>query len=441
MERVLEFFSDLGSLVEQRWKGRDYREEIFPEIAAEALAETNPAQRVTPWEIIDWVNKTDRLPGQQDVSGMFGNPPITLYSAPRFYIDIYFWVDGTTSIHQHGFCGAFQVMLGSSIHSDYTFTPRREINQHLLVGETNLERVELLERGAVKLIRAGDGFIHSLFHLDRPSATLCIRTYQTYKGLPQYNYYKPCFATDPFFKDPLTVKRTQCAALLFTVQHPDADVTVGDLLSNSDFQTAFAILDVARNYLLGNQLERAFGLSTGEQRFRSLVEKARERHGELVDLLQPHFEEVQRQNNLIHRRGQITSSEHRFFLALLLNVSGRQNVLSLVKQRFPELDPVAVVTDWVDDLAHTRLEGSLEPNVLGIEGFDEDYLFVFQSLLEGQTPDQIRAAFQSELSPEQLDELGNKPQELCNAIRDSMLFRSLFRERLSPGMTMQRAAL
>jgi hypothetical protein len=435
----MEFFKDLASLVEERWKEKDYNEEFFPEIAAEALIESNPANRVDAWEIVRWVNSTHSLPVQHDVAGLFGNPPITLFSGPRFYIDVYYWVDGTTSIHQHGFSGAFQVLLGSSIHSHYTFKRRQEINQHFAIGETNLEGVELLELGAVKQIRAGDEYIHSLFHLDRPSATVCIRTFQTYKGVPQYNYDKPYFATDPFFKETFTVKRTQFASLLFTIKHPEADAMIGELLSHSDFQTTFAILDVARNHLLGNQLEAAFGLSSGQQRFDALVELARRRHGHLVDFIQPVFDEVERQRNLIIRRAQITSNEHRFFLALLLNVPDRRKILDLVSQRFRDRDPVDTVTDWVEELARTKFAGSSEPNVLGIEDFDEDYLFAFQLLLRGETMDQIRKEFQEELSGDDADAMGDKPEQLCDAIRNSMLFRSIFLEPQPSLMAVQRA--
>ncbi len=424
----MQFFQDLGSLVEDRWKQENYDDKAFPEIAAEALSETNPSKCVDPWEIIRWVNTTSQLPAQQDVPGAFGNPPITLFSGSRFYIDVYYWVDGTTTIHQHGFCGAFQVLLGSSIHGHYRFTTTREINQNFIVGNLSLESVELLERGAVKRILAGDQYIHSLFHLDRPSATICVRTYQTYKGVPQWNYYKPSFADNPFFKEPTTIKRVQSASLLLTIAHPDADAMIGELLARSDFQTAFSILDLARTHLLGNRLEKEFGISAGEQRFQTLMEIARRRHGELVDLIQPVFEEAERQHNLIQRRAQITSNEHRFFLALLLNIPDRQKVLDLVKQRFPEQDPVATVTDWVEDLAHTKVAGFPEPNVLGIENFDEDYLFVLECLLQGHTTEQIRAAFEKELAPDEFLALGNKPDELCSAIRNSMLFRSIFPE-------------
>src|SRR5215216_4020345 len=117
----MQVFHELGSLIEQRWRDENYNEEVFPEIAGQALVETTPYREVDPWDIIRWVNTTTQLPKQQDVQGKFGNPPITLYNGPRFHIDVYYWLDGTTSIHQHAFCGAFQVLLGSSIHSRYSF--------------------------------------------------------------------------------------------------------------------------------------------------------------------------------------------------------------------------------------------------------------------------------------------------------------------------------
>lgn len=422
----MEFFQKLGSLVEERWRERNYGEDVFPEIAADALEEMDPSQASDPWEIIRWVNTVDSLPAQVGISSQFGNPPITLYNSSRFYIDAYYWVDGTTSIHQHGFCGAFQVHLGSSIHSHYSFKARNKLNQHFVIGDISLEKVELLEKGAIRRILPGEAYIHSLFHLDRPSVTICVRTYRTYKGMPQYDYKKPCFANDPFFDEDITIRRTQCASLLFKINHPETDAIIGELLSHSDFQTAFRILDLARSHLLGNHLEHAFGLATGEERFESLMQIARRRHGELVDLTRPVFDEANRQANLFYRRSQITSNDHRFFLALLLNVPDRLKFLELVASRYPDRDPVDTITDWVEELASTKMSASHEHNVLGINDYDDDYLLVFQGLLEGKTLDEIKRAFEEEFSVEYATEIGNKPDQLYESIRNSLLFKSIF---------------
>jgi hypothetical protein len=423
----MQFFEELGSLIEQRWKDQNYDELVFPAIAADALAETPPDKHISPWEIVRWLYTASHIPSQQDLAGSFGNPPITLYSGPRFYIDVYFWLDGTTNTHQHGFCGAFHVLLGSSLLSQYSFTPKHELNQHFLIGDIRLNKVELLEQGMVRQIVPGKEYIHSLFHLDRPSATVCVRTYQTLSGLPQFGYHKPHLAIDPFFKEPLAVKQLQTASLLLKMRHPDADSIIGDLLSRSDFHTAFNLLDLARAHFDHSHLEKSFGLSSGEERFRTLLEKARMRHGELIDLVVPVFEEGLRQRNLVHRRGQITSNEHRFLLALLLNVPDRVTVLDLVKQRYPQNNPVDTIVDWVEELANTKVAGSPEPNVLGIEGIDDDYLFVLQCLLEGRSIEETRRAFEEEISVDQAAVNSDAKIENCfSEIRNSMVFRSMF---------------
>ena len=124
----MQFFADLGSLVEDRWKENNYDEDSFPEIASQSLIEKDPSKHVDPWDIIRWCHTTHAWPGQQDVEGKFGNPPLTLFAGSRFHVDVYFWVDGTTAIHQHSFSGAFQVLLGSSIHSQYRFENEQKIS-------------------------------------------------------------------------------------------------------------------------------------------------------------------------------------------------------------------------------------------------------------------------------------------------------------------------
>src|SRR5688572_18112211 len=126
-------FAELGALIEGRWRDANYNEAYFPNIAAQALLESDLTARVDPWEIIRWVHTTPNLPRQQDPRANFGDPPITLFVGPRFYIDVYYWLDGTTTLHQHAFSGAFQVLLGSSVHSTYRFEKIKEINPHLLI--------------------------------------------------------------------------------------------------------------------------------------------------------------------------------------------------------------------------------------------------------------------------------------------------------------------
>src|SRR6266404_1699898 len=174
----MEQFAKLGALIEGRWRDENYNENVFPGIAARALSEFNLLERIDPWQIVRWLFTTANVPEQMDPDAVFGDPPITLYTGSRFYIDAYYWLDGTTSIHQHSFSGAFQLLLGSSVHSRYRFENPQEINPHFLVGDILLDDVSLLRKGDIREIVAGPQLIHSLFHLDRPSVTITVRTHK-----------------------------------------------------------------------------------------------------------------------------------------------------------------------------------------------------------------------------------------------------------------------
>lgn len=421
----MEDFQKLGELVEDRWRAENYSEAVFPEIARQALAESDLPARVDPWEIIRWVHRSASLPEQKDVEARFGDPPITLFAGARFHIDIYYWLDGTTSIHQHSFTGAFQVLLGSSIHSRYSFRETKTINEHFSVGELALEEVQLLKLNDVRMIRPGRDFIHSLFHLDRPSATITIRTELTPSAAVQYDYRKPHFALNPFFKNPILVKKLQTIALLFGMKHKNADVMIGELASSSDFHTAFYVLSEAFQQLQSNEMDELFGLSTGQDRFRAILEKCRSTHGELVDLVLPVLNEHERQMSIVKRRGTITSEAHRFFLALLLNVPNRKMILELVQQRYPDQDPVETILDWVEELGRTRVLGSKETNALGLPEFDDSYVFVLECLLQGLDFEQINQKAKAQYPAENAAELIGSIPAIAASLRESPLFSSL----------------
>ena len=422
----MEEFENLGAIVESRWKAVNYSEAAFPDVAATALAEADLPAHLDPWEIIRWVHTATTIPEQHDVDGRFGDPPITLFSGARFYIDIYFWLDGTTTIHQHSFTGAFQVLLGSSIHSRYSFHEDKVINEHFSVGTLSLEEVQLLKVQDVRTIRAGRNFIHSLFHLDRPSATITIRTDHTPSAAVQYDYRKPHVALDPFFRNPLLSKKLQTVALLLSMKHKKADAMIGDLVCASDFHTAYFVLQETYQRLQSNEMDELFGLSLGKERFEAILKKCRDTHGELTDLILPVLEEQERQLSIIRRRGTITSDEHRFFLALLLNIQSRAKILQLVKQRFPDQDPIETILDWVEELGRTRVLGSKETNALGLPEFDDSYVFVIECLLHGRSDAEIEQRAKAEYPAADAAELLKRVPALTETLKQSALFKSLF---------------
>ena len=201
------YFKDLGRTVLERWKRVNFSLEKFPAIAKSTLDERPPAQHVAIPALMREFLLNDEQPLQSQ-SG-FGQPELIAYEHPRFYIQLLFWMDGTTDIHQHEFSGAFHVMHGSSIHAHYEFEKARPITPHLRIGDVKMKNIELLETGRTVPIISGSRCIHSLFHLDSPSVTVVVRTQHDPGTGPQFNYLPPHIAMDPMHSDTLTMRRKQ----------------------------------------------------------------------------------------------------------------------------------------------------------------------------------------------------------------------------------------
>lgn len=419
----MELINKLGAEIEETWRDQNYNEALFPAIAAEALRRADLPSKLSAWEVIEWTLDQTELPPQKDPTARFGDPPITIFVSARFYIDVYFWLDGTTAVHQHGFAGAFQVLLGSSIHSWYEFDRTEAINSFVEIGEMSLKVCELLNVGDVQEIRAGRQYIHSLFHLDQPSATIVIRTEKSPLYLPQFAYYKPSLAIDPFFEHQTTTRKLQAASVLFRVEHPDADRLVDDMLAKSDFHTSFLILSFVHESLRARPLGQLFNLDATSDRFEKFLETVCRRHGDKADRLYEVFRSRDALNEIVRRRGYVTDPEHRFFFALLLNIEDRDTILRLIGSRFPGVDPVEKVLDWTHDLAQTRVVGVNTPNALGIEGFDDIDLSILESYLRGKSEEGAREALTSDYGAERLAavDLDGK----FTRVRDSVIFRPL----------------
>src|SRR6185437_12359969 len=116
-----------------------------------------------------------------------------------------------------------------------------------------------------------------------------------------------------------------------------------------------------------------------------------ERHGGLVDLLEPVFEEDWRQSEIIRRRAEVKNEDHRFLMALLLNVPENTRLLELVKQRYGAgNDPVKLVMGWLREMAGTKIFGSKEPTILGTDKLSEEHFHVLEELLRGKAVEEIQ---------------------------------------------------
>lgn len=421
----MKLFQELGEAIEKLWRDANYDEEIFPSIAKKLLQESNLPEQVSAWEVIEWTLEQTNLPDQKDVAGRFGDPPITLYNAPRFHIDVYFWLEGTTSVHQHAFCGAFQVLHGSSIHSWYNFKVGETINTFTKVGEMSLKVCEILEIGDVQEILAGEQYIHSLFHLEQPSATIVVRTHKSPLHLPQYSYHKPNLAVDPFFEEPNTTKKIQAITALIRSDHPDTDKHITELLEKSDFQTSFKILSTVRSHINQNRMQQTFNLSAPKESFAGFLQIVGNKHEKFAEVLPEVFVYQDKIDQILRQRSFVIDAELRFFLALLLNIDGKEPIFELIKSKYPNEKPLDKVLDWVYSLANTRVLGLSIPNALGVEGFDDFDLMVLEHILEGKSDAETIEAFKTEMPNEDAENLSENISGRIEKIRTATIFEPL----------------
>jgi hypothetical protein len=338
-----EFFKRLGQTVLEHWKRENFSIEKFPEIARAALDERPPAKQVELAAFMRDFLLSDEQPFQTESD--FGQPELVAYSDPRFYIQLLFWTDGTTAIHQHEFSGAFHVMHGSSIHAHYEFEKAQPVTPYLRVGNLRMKRIELLETGRTVPIVSGQQTIHSLFHLDSPSVTVVVRTQHDPGTGPQFNYLPPHIAIDPHFSDKLTMRRKQLLDVLEQVEDTGYAELVTEMIGELDFERGFSILYHCMGYL--QQLDQ----------WEPVLAAFEARHGALAAGVAPTLKEDVRRNSIKGMRNTIVDPEHRFFLALLMNVSTREDLLALVAQRFPKEAPADIVLRWVEELTDVSDEG------------------------------------------------------------------------------------
>jgi hypothetical protein len=81
------------------------------------------------------------------------------------------------------------------------------------------------------------------------------------------------------------------------------------------------------------------------------------KHGQLAAGVEETLQECVRRDTIKSLRGRITDPEHRFFLALLLNVPKKADLFALVAQRFPEEPPVETILRWAEELIEETYSG------------------------------------------------------------------------------------
>jgi hypothetical protein len=334
------YFELLGHETERRWAAVDGDTGGFAEIAAAVLADVPmPVGFDSATLLADVVARRD-LPTQEDPRAGFGEPPLTLFRGNEFFVSALYWLDGTTTIHQHSFSGAFRVLSGSSLHMPYDFDVREALSDRLKLGALDMHAPEILRCGDIRAIHYGDEFIHSLFHLERPSVTAVIRTYGD--GSPQPVYLRPGLSLDPFLRDNSMARRFQSLLSLQAIDPGAARRAAQAFIEDEDLWAGFLLL-----------MRWTDRVDRGQSLF-DLVAVMQRRHGEVMQDLGTALVEYRREFSIGMRRRTLRDPEQRLFLALLLNLPDVNSIQSVLRQIYPEREPGDVLADWVTDLSHPQ---------------------------------------------------------------------------------------
>lgn len=340
------YFEQLGHLVDSRWTAAGRRAGDLPAIAGAALEELPVPDTLDVFAVLDLLARDDGLPKQRKVSDQFGQPPTVMFSSAGLEVHALTWIDGTTSIHQHGFDGAFRVLQGSSLHAEYTFDQSdRLADGHLIVGDLAMRRSEVLTKGAVRRIPAGPGFIHSLFHLERPSVTIVVRNGWSDLPFPQYDYRHPGLGIDILEKDErLGMRLRGLRAMEHLGQGAGLRVAL-DIVGTENLWTAFRVTEF---------WFRAISDTTGLD---ELAEVLARRDATLADYVDPMFGEQRRQMRLLRRRGLLEEQRHRLLLAVLVNLPDADSVSAAMAALFPGRVPSEVTNEIVEELSSAQYRG------------------------------------------------------------------------------------
>jgi hypothetical protein len=335
----LAFFTELGARIERRWAEDAFDPDRFSRIAMDALGSSPACERVSLADLLPRLVDRTPLPPQSDLEAGFSDLPITLFHHELFTVEVLIWLDAAPAIHQHGFSGAFQVLSGSSIQTLYDFAPTRSFHPQLASGALSLRRVELLKAGDTRAIEYGAALIHGLFHLDRPTATVVVRTHTRDEKL-RLAYEQPGLVYSPLWRDEAAHRQLQALALLHAMAAPDYVPAVSSAIEASDALGAYYVL------------ERAFDRDQGDPApLEQILARARAgKHAELLKVVEPVLRERARTHSLLRARHVVWSRDLRYLLAVLLNAPTRRAVVDLIGAYRPGEAAADLFVRWFGEL-------------------------------------------------------------------------------------------
>ncbi len=288
-EDFAKLFTGLALAVESEWAAVAESPDNFPAIATRLLKsfEYDLSQEQLDHVLQAWLAKTFPLPEQINLHNTFGEPPLTLFNNGKFLVEIYIWRGCDTSIHSHGFRGAFRVLHGRSLHESFNVNVTQVIAADVELTELGIPAMELLEPGMVRTIEPGKELTHRVIHLADPTVTLCIKTIGE-KNLSQWHHFSNGLAIKKRHLNPSLLKQIYYFQYLASRDGKLAESFLSDVLARQDISTLMNLCEelASGGYQILEELvqlilESIYRCYDGSEWFRR-YEEATAEHGNLI---------------------------------------------------------------------------------------------------------------------------------------------------------------
>lgn len=327
----MESFHALGARIDRDWRATGRDEERFPDIAANALA-AHPLGGFDREGFLDaWLDPASPTGLQLAPPCAFGQPGTTVHHGDGFAIEVYYWLNSRSAIHNHPFCGVFTLLEGWSVHARYRVTEREHLGGGALRADGALDGLDLFRPGQVQRFSLhAHPLVHALVHVPIPSLSLVVRTIRSEGYL---RYLPPSLAL------PMEGAREPAERRIALLESLRA---AGDARYRERFERELAGADFACAVQLLSS-----GWSEREPGERAeLLELLRPLHGDRVDLVPPALDQAARVAEASAIREGLTDPDLRLVATALAYGDSRQRVLDLLAQRG---DANALLRRFVDE--------------------------------------------------------------------------------------------
>ena len=407
--------AELVARIDEDWRRAGFAQGDFPRISCDALSALSPHSRVDPIALIESIAAGE---ARDLIVGEHRSPQvIPLYAGPRFSLTLHLWQDHLQSPHSHAWCGAYQVLHGTSLHGSYTFTERSRYDSKLLFGTLRQDALEPLGPGAiVPVLRGPDRLIHGICYVDPLGLSLSTRSTENDPAMT-HDYLDPGVAIQGSHVDRATLERFRSLDALLALDPECAGVLLGNILDSADPRSCFYWLrHVAVNHRSAINLH-------------GLFERAAPRFGPHADLALGGIETWAREAILRARRKGLSDPDHRFLLGALHQARDLSAVENIVQSRYAEA-PRDFIGRCLTEMA--SIEGEAGWSVLGTPT-TSDFGAVLVALLEDPRTEAVLAHLAEAYDADQIRTIEPVLRDACETLRALPILRPLFRPRATPG--------